>query len=613
MAPKRGHGERRIKVKPLLITLLPIPFITLYFYARILTFFSAGYSPGDLVLSSLLFCADLFFAVHTLTYLANFYRATEVYGTTIERYFKKYTPGFDVAVLVTSYNEPQEVIDRTLSACAVTIDYAGYGRLYLLDDSTDPKARAKLEQSAKSNGAKYVHRGNRRGFKAGALNDALKEIDAKYFTVIDADQRPVPEYLAETVTILEEDETLAFVQVPQKYMNTDASRLALAAQSVQQVFFDYITEGKSVINSMFSCGSNTVFRTRAVKEVGGFDETSVTEDMATSIKLHEAGWRSKYYNRPLVQGEGPTTLGAYFTQQARWSLGSMGLCLRVVKHAFTRPRSMTPLQWWDYFVTTTWYFVGWVYAIMIAGVLGFAYLGLTPIITATPRYFLALIPYVGFNMLAFTLSTVYRGNELKSVLLNISLTFITIPVYMVSAVYAILNRKRPFQVTPKNLVGGKLPYSALKPQLLMLALIAGGILAASYKAALTGNASYALDIVWMAYYLFLGMFLFYYNTDTKRSAIYDEAFRVQSATARRETSTTSQLATTFSQAHRSGSPRPPAGMTLQAGAHPTSQTSSKHSPNSAKPEASEGCVRVPSFTMVFRLGGTPVNRAPDTR
>ena len=42
---------------------------------------------------------------------------------------------------------------------------------------------------------KYVHRDNRRGYKAGALNDVLKTLKEPYAAVIDIDQMPAPDFL----------------------------------------------------------------------------------------------------------------------------------------------------------------------------------------------------------------------------------------------------------------------------------------------------------------------------------------------------------------------------------------------------------------------------------
>ncbi|MHB1435125.1 MAG: glycosyltransferase family 2 protein [Thermoplasmata archaeon] len=519
------RGRRPVRWIPIVIALLPAPFIVLYFIVRAQSFLAPGYTVVALVISVLLFIGDLFFLTHTISYLTNFLRSTQRYDATIERYLSVYSPEASVAILIASFNEPPEVIEPTLSAATVAGTTIGNYRIYLLDDSTDPEIRTKLEQLALRYGAKYVHRSQRGGFKAGAMNAILPQLTTKYFTVLDADQRPLPDYLAETIPYLESDPKLAFVQVPQVYTNTDASRIALGAHYVQLVFFDYITEGKSCTNSMFSCGSNTIFRTQAVLDVGGFYEKSVTEDMATSIKIHEKGWKSLYYNKPLVAGEGPATLNAYFTQQARWSLGSIGLCFMIIKDFFRHPGRMRLAQWWDYFVTTTWYFVGWVNIIMLAGVLAFVFLGLTPIIPLHPDYFTFLIPYILFSMVTFTLSTAYRGHPPVAVLYNLSLTYITSPIYAVSAILVVLKRRRPFRVTPKNFTGGKLPLTAFWPQLMLLGATLTGIGVSAIKYGMSSDWVFLLSLVWLSYYAFLLSFLFFYNTDAKMSQSYAPTFQ----------------------------------------------------------------------------------------
>ncbi len=180
-----------------------------------------------------------------------------------------------------------------------------------------------------------MHRENRRGYKAGALNDVLKSINTKYFAVFDADQVPLPEFLTEILPIMEEDDKIALIQVPQRYVNNN-THVAKGANDIQEVFYNFITQGKSLEDSMFSCGSNVLYRTSIIKKVGGFDEQNVTEDLATSIKIHEAGYKTIYYNRPLASGEAPETLNSYFIQQSRWSQGSMAIFFRVLKLLFRR-------------------------------------------------------------------------------------------------------------------------------------------------------------------------------------------------------------------------------------------------------------------------------------
>jgi cellulose synthase (UDP-forming) len=98
---------------------------------------------------------------------------------------------------------------------------------------------------------------------------------------------------------------MAFVQTPQYYVNRDSSKVSKTAFSQQSTFYTNVSEGKSVSNAMFACGTNIVLRVSALRDVGGFDEESVTEDFATSFKLHVRGYSSYYYNNVFVEGMYP--------------------------------------------------------------------------------------------------------------------------------------------------------------------------------------------------------------------------------------------------------------------------------------------------------------------
>src|SRR5437764_501255 len=96
--------------------------------------------------------------------------------------------------------------------------------------------------------------------------------------VFDADQNPTPSFLKETVSLIERDPKIAFVQTPQFYSNMDVSHLAKAAAVQQSIFFENICQAKESVDAMFCCGTNFLMRKSALWEAGGFDETSITED-----------------------------------------------------------------------------------------------------------------------------------------------------------------------------------------------------------------------------------------------------------------------------------------------------------------------------------------------
>ena len=104
---------------------------------------------------------------------------------------------------------------------------------------------------------------------------------------------------------------------------------------------------------MFCCGTNVILRASALKAIGGMDEGTVTEDFATSLKLHSHGFSSLYYNHTCVFGMGPEDLIGYFTQQFRWTAGTLQVFKKLVAQFFTKPFSLSMGQWFQYFLSGT--------------------------------------------------------------------------------------------------------------------------------------------------------------------------------------------------------------------------------------------------------------------
>jgi cellulose synthase (UDP-forming) len=443
--------------------------------------------------------------MHTLEYLYYYTVASTKYENSVTYYFSQYFP-FTTSVFVACYNEPVDVLENTIVSIKQMCK-RGNGLPYILDDSTDKTAVEDIKELAIKYKVGYIHRDNRRGYKAGALNDALKMVDSKYFAVFDADQKPLQEFLTELTPIMEDNNNLAIIQVPQKYEN-NVTRVSKGANDIQEVFYNFITEGKSLENSMFSCGSNVLYRTEAIKSVGGFDEKNVTEDMATSIKLHELGYHSIYYNRPLARGEAPQTLNSYFIQQSRWSQGSIGIFFKVLKMLFRR-KKLTIGQKTGYFVTTSWYFVGIVNILMIAFPLLFILFNVVSIIT--PGIYIFIIGfYIIFNFFAFSLSIYSMEKSVYPVLRNMSLTFISSPIFVKSAFFALIGKKTSFKVTPKS-DSSKLPLKGIWAQLTIFFITGIGVIYSIFRFISTGSLEYVFNGVFLLYFFILSSTVFYYN------------------------------------------------------------------------------------------------------
>ena len=478
---------------------------------------SRGYSWADSLMGVALLVAELFLITQGVGYFGSMLKADRLAREAPPPLLA--TPATaPVAVLVASYNESPDVLDETLSA-VFAMDYPAM-RVYLLDDSTRDECRRGAELLAAKYGVTRVHRTNRTGFKAGAINDVLPHLQEKYIALLDADQRPISSWLKDMVPLLEEDADLALVQVPQVYGNLDGLPVARAAAYQQAIFFEYICEGKSRSNAMFCCGSNVVIRVEALhsvaRQVGDrthyFDETSVTEDFATSALLHMNGWRTAYINRTYVVGLGPETLPAYFTQQMRWAMGTIGVGLRIFRLLFTRPRVLRPAQWWEYLLSGTYYFVGWANFIFIAAPIAFIAFDVRPLHGHTHLYLTAFFPYMALTLNLVFYGMRLRGYKASGVWLASALTFATAVTYMKAALVAISGMRRAFGVTPKG-VGGSIPVRQMLPEFMLFAgSLAAAVAGLAHIAASGASLAYVFNTGWALYHAFtIGILFFHLN------------------------------------------------------------------------------------------------------
>jgi cellulose synthase (UDP-forming) len=235
-------------------------------------------------------------------------------------------PGRDVAVLVATFNEPEDVLRPTVvGALAIRSDVAP--RVWVLDDGGRPWVRLMCEEL----GARYLSRpAPRRHAKAGNINHALEHVDAEFIVTLDADHVPRPELLERMLGYFA-DEDVALVQAPQHFYNRGFQHPRDhddPLRNEQSVFFDAICRGKDRHNAAFWCGCPSVIRREALVSVGGVATETVVEDAHTSMRLHAAGWRSVFHPEVMALGIAPEEIGAFLVQRGRWARGSLQMLRR---------------------------------------------------------------------------------------------------------------------------------------------------------------------------------------------------------------------------------------------------------------------------------------------
>lgn len=251
-----------------------------------------------------------------------------------------------INIFVTVYGEPIEVVAQTAAAAR---DIIGKHDTYILDDGDSDDVQA----LAAKLGIGYIRRKEHKHAKAGNINHALSKTTGEFFVVFDADHVPKPNFLQETLPFFANSRT-AFVQTPQFYNNTH-NPIARGAAYAQQMFYRFICTGKNRFNAVFCVGTNVVFRRSAVEAIGGIYQKSNSEDIWTSLLLHEAGYLSVFIPDILAEGQAPETIAAYTKQQQRWATGGFEI---LFTHNPLRAKKLGLDQKMQYFSTVTFYLVG---------------------------------------------------------------------------------------------------------------------------------------------------------------------------------------------------------------------------------------------------------------
>lgn len=499
-----------------LFALVGVLIILNYLVARTYFFLSAGYKGFDQMAVVMLLLAETFVIIHTLGYAINIFVALKnSAGAPVpEPVFNKDTAP-EVAVLVAARHEPREVLYQTFSSLC-KLNYPNK-TIYFLDDSSDEKYKKEAEELAQELSLVLFRRAERHGAKAGIINDCLKQITPKYVSVFDADQCPLPSFLNVLIDELEKKPELAFVQTPQYYANTGESRVARGAGFQQSVFYEFICEGKSSSRAMFCCGTNIVFRRAALMSAGGFDESTVTEDFATSANLHAQGWQSLYYNHVYVFGQGPENLAGYFKQQFRWAAGTIAILKRLIFRFLRKPWEMRPMQWWEYFLSGSYYFTGLVFLIMMLCPI-FYILFNTPSFFANPRtYMIFFLPYAIFSGAFFYLALGAKHYRFRDLLHGQLLNYITFPVYLSGAVSALLGFKITFGITQKS-KGAALSYLQLWPQLGMIYLNLIAFAWGLHRSVVEHSGPVFVNTFWPLFHAAILSSIFYFNEEDYRRA-----------------------------------------------------------------------------------------------
>jgi cellulose synthase (UDP-forming) len=227
-----------------------------------------------------------------------------------------------VDVFIPTYNEPLDVLERTIVG-ALALDYPKDKlTVYVLDD----KRRDWLRTFCETKGAIHVTRPDNSHAKAGNMNNGLTVSSGDFVAIFDADFVPYRNFLRRTVPFFQ-DPTIGIVQTPQHFFNKDPVQSNLGLEKVwpdeQRLFFDEMATSRDAWDVSFCCGSCSIARRTAIDAIGGFPHDSITEDLLTTLAMLNKGYKTRYLNERLSMGLAAENLKGYFVQRGRWCRGGI--------------------------------------------------------------------------------------------------------------------------------------------------------------------------------------------------------------------------------------------------------------------------------------------------
>ena len=239
-----------------------------------------------------------------------------------------------VTVQLPMYNE-MYVAERIIDYVAAQEYPKDKFEIHILDDSTDETvsivAAKVAELKALGFNIEHIHRVNRQGYKAGALQEAMPKANGDFIAIFDADFTPHPEFLRTTMVYFEDQKT-AIVQTRWEHINADYSMLTKLQALQLNVHFTVEQAGRSYGNLLLQFnGTAGVWRKKVIDLAGGWQSDTLTEDLDLSFRAQIMGYKIQYLEKMGSPAELPVDMNALKGQQFRWNKGGAQNARKLLK------------------------------------------------------------------------------------------------------------------------------------------------------------------------------------------------------------------------------------------------------------------------------------------
>lgn len=421
-----------------------------------------------------------------------------------------------VTIQLPVFNE-MYVVERLIdNICEINYPKEKF-QIQVLDDSTDDTlelSRRKVEQfRSKGFDIELIHRIDRTGFKAGALQNGMSTARGEFIAIFDADFLPRPDFLTRTLPYFN-DPQIAVVQTRWEHLNQDYSLITRLQAFQLNVHFTVEQSGRQAGDLLLQFnGTAGIWRKAAIEDAGGWEADTLTEDLDLSYRAQLKGWSIKYLEDVGSPAELPAEMNGLKSQQFRWMKGGAETARKMIPSVWKSPLPFSKKMHATIHLLSSTIFV-FVFIVGVFSVpLAFMIkpLGIDPdylVVFLTGLLTIAAVYYVG-NM-----RTTWQGESTLRAIVKFILIF---PIFLslsmglslhnsVAVIQGYLGRKTAFVRTPKfnikslaDSLSGRNRYLAAR---LPLTTVMEGILAFYFLAAMVA-AIYYDDTTFIVFHLLL--------------------------------------------------------------------------------------------------------------
>jgi cellulose synthase/poly-beta-1,6-N-acetylglucosamine synthase-like glycosyltransferase len=238
------------------------------------------------------------------------------------------------------------VADRLIGAVC-ELDYPReLLEIQVLDDSTDETSEiaelAVRRYAARGFDIKYLHRVDRHGYKAGALEAGLRQASGEFIAIFDADFVPPTDFLMKTLPHFATDPKIGMVQARWGHINQDYSLLTKIQSILLDAHFVLEHGSRNRAGCFFNFnGTAGIWRREVIPDAGGWQHDTLTEDLDLSYRAQLRGWRFVFLPDLVAPAEVPVEMNSFKSQQHRWAKGSIQTCMKLLPKIL---RSNQPLS-----------------------------------------------------------------------------------------------------------------------------------------------------------------------------------------------------------------------------------------------------------------------------